>query len=164
MAGRLPEARQEVERTLEVARPRWELELVSSALALLPRLADLAGEGEDTLGPAEEAARISADSGNLLFHVLALEAVGVARLVLGQWDEAIAAFDRAISHAHVQAHSTMQDASMYAYLARAHLALGDQGTARQHADDAVAVAQDQGAKCFGMRRPARPGPGPVGGG
>jgi adenylate cyclase len=146
VAGRLPEARHEVERALEVARPRSELELVSSALALMPRLADFAGEGEDTLGPAEEAARISADSGNLLFHVHALEAVGIARLVSGRWDEAIAAFDQAISHAHVQAHSTLQDASLHAYLARAHLALGDQRTARQHADYAVSVAQEQGAR------------------
>jgi adenylate cyclase len=153
VAGRLPEARQEVERGLEVARPRSEVELVSAALVIIPRLADFAGEGEDSLTPAEEAARICADSGNLLFHVHALEAVGIARLVSGRWDEAIAAFDEAISHAHLQANSTLLDASLHAYLARAHLALGDQRAARRHAEEAVSVARDQGAdvlECAGL--------------
>jgi adenylate cyclase len=146
VAGRLPEAGQESERGLEVARSRSELELVSWALTLIPRLADFAGEGEDSLAAAEEAVRISADSGNLLVHVMALQAVGIASLVLGRWGEAFEAFDQAIGDSHLQAHSNLEDASLHAHLARAHLALGDQRAARQHADDALSVAQEQGAR------------------
>jgi tetratricopeptide (TPR) repeat protein len=153
VAGRLPEARQEMERALVLARPRSEQELVSWGLTLWPRLADLAGEGEDSLAPAEEAARISADSGNLLIHVMALQAVGVAGLVLGRWQEAIDAFNQAIGDAHARAQSSLEDASLHAYLARAHLAVGDQQSARQHAEDAVSVARSQEARileCAGL--------------
>ncbi len=153
VAGRLPEARREVERTLAVARPRSEVELVSGALYIVPRLADFAGEGEDARREAEEAARISTDTGNLLFHVLALEGVGIAKLVLGRHDEAVIAFDEALRFAHHQAHSAVEDASLHAYLARALLAGGDRRRARHHAAEAVAVARDQGARiveCAGL--------------
>jgi class 3 adenylate cyclase/tetratricopeptide (TPR) repeat protein len=156
--GRLDAGREDAERALVMARERSEIEVVSWTLAVSTRLAYDAGDEEDLRPLAAEAARISADSGNLALHVIALQALGMAELAAGRWEEATATLSSALSEADQYRVGLCEAGSLLAYLALGQLAVGDEAAAICHAHDAVATARRQGARvleCLGLLTRAR---------
>jgi tetratricopeptide (TPR) repeat protein len=144
--GRLPEAATDMKEALTLARRRAEPETVSWTLALLPQLAWLAGEGDDTLATAAEAVRLAEDTGNAFSLVLALEGLAVAHLAAGRPVEAVFTFERALAEAREHRSGLFEEAALLAYLARAQLAADNAAGAATAADEAVTVARRQGAR------------------
>jgi class 3 adenylate cyclase/tetratricopeptide (TPR) repeat protein len=144
--GRFGEAKEDAERSIDMARQRSEPEILAWALTVAPRLASLTGETIDTLGSAVEAVSIGEDTGNPMSLVLGLRALAVARLLLGEPAEAALAVERALSEARSRHTGHFAEAEILACLARARLAGRDAAAARAAATEAVAVARTQGAR------------------
>jgi class 3 adenylate cyclase len=151
--GRLPEAAADVERALTLARGRGETETVCWTLAMLPLLAWLSGDGQDTSDPAAEAVRLAEDTGDVASLFLALEGLALAHLVAARPGEAVALCERALAVGREKRSGLFAEASVLAHLALARLETGDQAAAGSVADEAVAVARRQGARvleCLGL--------------
>jgi len=156
--GHLDEARQDAERALLMARERSEIEIVSWTRAVSTRVSYDAGDEEDLHPSAIEAARISGDSGNLALHVIASQALGMAELAAGRWEEAAMTLARALSEARQHRVGLCEEASLLAYLALALLGVGDKAVAVSRAEEAVVVARRQGARvleCLALLTRAR---------
>jgi adenylate cyclase len=145
-AGRLTDARADVERALSVDRPRADRESLSHDLSLLPLLARLAGDDTDTTLSALEAAQIAEEAGNVAFWVAALEGLGLAHLAAGRAAAAVEAFDKALSLSRERRSGLWLEASVLAYLALAQLAAGDQRAAIAAAGEAVEVSRRRSAR------------------
>jgi hypothetical protein len=145
LMGRLPEALPEIDAVLVLARERAEAEMVCWVLCTSVRIVDLAGGSGDTVAMADEAVRISEDTGNRAFHLAALNAVGVANIGAGRWEEAAAALTRGVEEGRARG-LHFEEGRLLAHLARARLMGGDAPGARQAADEAVEVASRQGAR------------------
>jgi tetratricopeptide (TPR) repeat protein len=144
--GRLAEARPLLDQTVLLTRQRADVEWLVWALATYAHLAEWTGEDHKAPARAAEAVRIAEESGSVFIHVIALHAVGVAQLGAGQWSDATAVLDRALTAARAHGAGRFEEASLPAHLARAHLGHGDADAARARADEAVAVARRQGAR------------------
>ena len=142
--GRLPEAAAEVEEALRLARPKTETDTVAWALAVLPHLDWLRGEGDRGLGAATEALRLAEETGNAGALVLALEGVALAHLAAGLPSQAVNACERALGEARERRSGLFEEARLLVHLASARLAGGDLGGALSAADDAVSVARQRG--------------------
>jgi adenylate cyclase len=156
--GRLDEARHDAERALGMARERSEFEMVSWTLAVSTRVSYYAGDEEDLSPLAAEAARISGDSGNLALHVIASQALGMAELAAGRWEEAAVTLAQALSEGRRHRVGLCEEASLLAYLALGLLGVGDKAAAVSRAEEAVAVARRQGARvleCLALLARAR---------
>ncbi len=145
-AGRLTDARADVERALSVDRPRADRESLCHALSLLPLLARLAGDDTDTTLSALEAAQIAEETGNVAFWVAALEGLGLAHLAAGRAAAAIEAFDKGLALSRERRSGLWLEASVLAHLALAHLAAGDQRAAIAAAGEAVEVSRRRSAR------------------
>jgi tetratricopeptide (TPR) repeat protein len=146
LMGRLSEAGQGIESALLMARERSEAEMSAWSLATYVRLAQYLGEDQDSLAHAKEAVRLTEDSGNLMFRVVALGALGLAALREGHWDEATATLLRALEERRAQRGRHFEEARILCHLARAHLESGDGLAAKRAVRDAVLVAEEQGTK------------------
>lgn len=156
--GRLDDARHDAERALAMARERSEIEMVSWTLAVSTRLSYDAGDEEDLRPSAAEAARMSGDSGNLALHVIASQALGMAELAAGRWEEAAVTLATALSESRQHRVGLCEEASLLAYLALGLLGIGDKAAAVTRAEEAVAVARGQGARvleCLALLTRAR---------
>ncbi|MGQ0630560.1 MAG: ATP-binding protein [Sporichthyaceae bacterium] len=151
-AGRLVEARQKVEHADALFQKRPVAEWQSWNLAQRAYLADLTGNQND-LDKAATAARqahaLATDSGNLTAAIRARQALGVVLLLRGSADEAATVFTDALAQARKHRSGLQEESSLLAHLARTHLALADAESARAAADEAVAVADRQGARVYG---------------
>ena len=145
-AGRVTDARTDVERAIAVVRPRREPETLSWALALVPLLEWLSGDDADTSAQAAEAVRVAEESGNPVSLVLALEGQALSHLTAGQPAEAVAASERALAVARDKRSGLFAEASVLAHLAQARLAAGDHVAASAAAAEAVDAARRQGAR------------------
>jgi tetratricopeptide (TPR) repeat protein len=144
--GRLNEARSTAEQAVTIGRARGEAETFGWALALLPLVAWLTGDGSDTSSPADEAVRVGEETGNVASLVLALEGRALSDLSTGRAAEAAAACEQALAVGRARRSGLFAEASVLAYLARARLATGDRPAAQAAAHEAVAVARRQGAR------------------
>jgi tetratricopeptide (TPR) repeat protein len=157
-AGRLGDAGADLQRALELARPRADPDNLPWALALVPQLAWLIGERKDTSTAAAEAVRIGEDTGNVGALVLALEGLALAQLAAGRPAEAAAACERALTEARQHRSGLFQEASVLAHLAQARLAAGDPLAAAAVVDEALEVSRRQGARvveCLALLTRAR---------
>jgi tetratricopeptide (TPR) repeat protein len=140
--GRLPDAA--AEEALRLARPRTEIDTVAWALAVLPYLDWLRGEGDDALPAATEALRLAEDTGNVGALVLALEGIALAHLTAGMPSKAVRACERALTEARERRSGLFEEARLLVHLASARLAAGNVGRARSAAGEAVSVARQRG--------------------
>ena len=145
VTGRLAEALAEIDRALTLAREHSEAEMACWVLSTYVRLLDLSGETRDSLALAQDAVRISEETGNRAFHLASLTAEGVALLAASRAKEAAATLSRGVDEGRARG-LHFEEARQLAHLARARLACGDAAAARQSADAAVAVAGEQGAR------------------
>jgi class 3 adenylate cyclase/tetratricopeptide (TPR) repeat protein len=145
LAGRLPEAAQDIDRAVALGRRRAEPDPLGWALTLAGRLAWLSGEGEG-LASAAEAVRIGEDTGNIAGLVLGLESQALSELAAGRPSRAVAACQRALREMRAHQSGRFEEGPVLAHLARARLAAGDPAEAVDAAIDAVTVAVRQRAK------------------
>jgi tetratricopeptide (TPR) repeat protein len=157
LAGRLPEAARDLERSLAIARPRAEPEPLCWALSLVARLAWAAGDGDGS-DAAAEAVKLAEDTRNTADLVLGLESVALSELMAGRPSAAVSAGERALLEARERRSGLFEEASVLAHLAAARLAAGDAAGAAGTADEAVEVARRQEARvveCFALFTRAR---------
>jgi tetratricopeptide (TPR) repeat protein len=144
-AGRLGDARADVEHALALARSRSEEEMLCDGLSVLPLLGWLAGDGVDASPSAVEATQLAEETGNVAFLVHSLESLAVAHLSAGRTREAAAVCERALTLGRQHRSGLVWEASLLAWLALARLMDGDPAAAAA-ADEAVAVARGRGAR------------------
>jgi hypothetical protein len=144
LAGRLPEAAQDVERALALGRVRAEPDPFCWALTLPGKLAWLTGEGQG-LESAVEAVRIGEDTGNIVGLVLGLESVALSELQAGRPSPAVVACERALREMREHRSGLFEEGLVLANLSRARLTAADIAGAADAAADAVAVARRQQA-------------------
>jgi class 3 adenylate cyclase len=145
LAGRLPEAAQDMERALSLGRLRAEPDPLCWALTLAGRLAWLTGEGEG-LTSAAEAVRIGEETGNIVGLVLGLGSLALSELAGGRPSLAVAACERALREMREHQSGLFEEGPILTYVAQAHLAEGDAAGAVDAAIGAVTVAGRRQAK------------------
>jgi class 3 adenylate cyclase/tetratricopeptide (TPR) repeat protein len=147
VGGRLEEAEAEAGDTLAWARDRSDVEGVAWLLTTLVRLNDRRGTAdEDGVVWAMEAIRITEETGNLLFQMIARTALATAHLAVGRFNGAIRITDETLKEIRGPRNPRYEEANALTLLARAHLGDGHVDVARRLTDDAVQVAHRQEAK------------------
>jgi class 3 adenylate cyclase/tetratricopeptide (TPR) repeat protein len=146
LTGRLREARQDARHVLDLATAYSPGELVVFTLTLFPRLSSYAGDEDHCLAQAREAVRIADDLGSARARIRAIHGLAVAQLSVNRYEEAAALLTSALDEARAGNVGRFEEAALLSYLARAHIRLDDREAARRCADDAVEVAQCQGAR------------------
>ena len=151
--GCLGAVRSDVERAVAIARPRGEGDTLMWALALVPHVTWFEGEAADTTATALEAVRVGEDTGNVMALAIALEGLAVSQLAAGRAGDAIATCDRILAAGRQQSSGLLVEASVRAFQAYAHLAVGAPAAAVTAADEAVEISRRQGARvveCFAL--------------
>jgi tetratricopeptide (TPR) repeat protein len=126
----------------------WEAsmpEIVAWARPVHALIAFLSGDAAGAVDHALESARLADELGSAFHSVLALEGLGAAYLAAGQGAEALRPLADALALAHDRHVGLFEEASLQAYLADAHRAVGNDGAAVEAAEAAVAVARRQNA-------------------
>ena len=84
--------------------------------------------------------------GGSISRVLAFRALGTAHLLNQEWNEAMAALERALEIAREHRTGLHMEASILAGLSSAQLGLGDARRARETAEQAISIAREQGTQ------------------
>lgn len=95
--------------------------------------------------------RLAEECGNVASLVVALSAVGLAQLGLGDHRAAADALEEGLDQARAHHVGLFEEGNLLAYLAQAHLGLGDRDAAARLAAEAVDVARRQGARTVEYR-------------
>jgi tetratricopeptide (TPR) repeat protein len=151
-AGRLGDARADLERALALARARGDREALCFSLSYPPILGWLAGDGVDASPSAVEATHLAEGTGNVFGLVASLEGLAVAHLSAGRTREAATVCERALTLGRQHRSGLSWETSLLAWLALARLMEGDPAAAAA-ADEAVTVARARGARvdaCFAL--------------
>jgi adenylate cyclase len=147
LMGRLEEAAALSEPAIEKARDPEDTELLVPFLGTSAVLARWRGEGEaEALARAGEAFEIAERGGSSHARVQALNSLGLAHILMQDWSAAIEALEDALATAREHRTGLHIEALLLTHLARAQLGLGESERACQTADQALAVAQHQGAR------------------
>jgi tetratricopeptide (TPR) repeat protein len=144
--GRLADATRAADQGIAAGRERSEPDLVAFSLPVHALVGFLSGDGEAAIGRAMEAVRFAGELGNPFHTVLAHEGLGAAYLAAGRGEDALPPLRDALALARDRHVGLFEESSLLAYLADAHLHLGDETAAIQAAEDAVAVARAQAAR------------------
>jgi adenylate cyclase len=158
LRGEWKEAREALDQGLAIARAGVEPEWIAWLLSVIPRLARSPGEFEASLTQADEALRVAEDCGNTASRVVALGAVGIAQLGLGNNSEACDVLNDALDEARSRQAGLFEEARLLVYLAQARFRLGDRDAAWALANEAIDIARRQGTRvfeCFGLLSRAR---------
>jgi adenylate cyclase len=140
-AGRLADAAAEIEMALAVARPRNETDTVAWALAELPHLEWLRGDGNAGASSAAEALRLAEETGNVGALVLALDGLALAHLRAGEPVEAVGLCERALAEARGRRSGLFAEARLLIHLSNGRLAAYDPVGALAAAREATALAR-----------------------
>lgn len=146
--GRLGEARQTLGRAVAVARGESNHDSLCWGLALGAHLARLTGEDEDCISSATEAVRLGEDTGNTMSQVQGLESIALASLMAGRPSDAREACERALDVGRLHRSGLFAEAPVLALLARSRSAMGEAASATALAEEALEVAQRQGARAL----------------
>ena len=150
LGGRLEEGRRDGEAALKLSRERAELEADLMAGWVLAHHCEFAGELSE-VAPAREAVRIGEDSGNIIGHLLALEALGVTERLTGQLQACDGTLRRALSVVEETGVGVFLRAPFLADLSSVRWQLGSAEGAMAAADEAVEAALSGGARIHECR-------------
>jgi adenylate cyclase len=151
VTGRFEEARREIAQALRLARDSGIPENLGWTLGVISILADHTGESAfGDLGSAEaaalEALRIAEDLGSIFSRAVALANLGLAHLVVGEYEEAERLVAEALDIERTRRLGLEQETMAMASLARAQLGQGHAAAARRTAEECVALAQERGQR------------------
>jgi tetratricopeptide (TPR) repeat protein len=138
--GRLPEARQSLERALALAEELDELEIQAIAHGFFGYYARCHGDPEIARRHVPEALRISERMGSALARSFAYRSLGGLHLMDERWDDAIAMFRRALDVARAQRTTLWAEPYTLADLAECHVGGGRNDEAMEMAEAAVSLA------------------------
>jgi tetratricopeptide (TPR) repeat protein len=145
--GRLTDAGVELREAVRSAADHGEIENRGGPRVL--RDAQL-GDGRPAaaLVHARSAVEIAEASGSAFSRVLAYKALGLAHTLGGAWVDAVEILQASLRIALEAKANVLEEGSVRALLAEAHLGAGKRETARRLADDAVAAARRRGTPIY----------------
>jgi adenylate cyclase len=145
--GRLEGARPALDRATEFAREQDDTVSFVAALDNYVVLARFWGGAEgDALAHARQAVDTAERKGGSFSRVFAFRALGAAHLLNREWNDAMAASERALELAREHRTGLHMEASILAQLSSARLSLGDARRARETAEQAISIARERGTK------------------
>jgi tetratricopeptide (TPR) repeat protein len=145
--GRLDEARLVLDGATEFAREQDDTVSLVVALANYVLLARFQGSAEgEALAHARQAVDTAERKGGSFSRVMAFHSLGNAHLLNQEWNDAMAALERALELARERRTGLQQEASILADLSNAQLGLADARRARETAERAISIAREQGTK------------------
>ena len=138
--GRLPEARESLERALALAEELDELEIQSIGHGFFGYFARCHGDPELARRHVPEALRISERMGSALARSFAYRGLGGLHLMEGRFEESIAMFEKSLEIARASRTVLWAEPYTLSDLAECHLALGRNEQALEMAESALALA------------------------
>jgi class 3 adenylate cyclase/tetratricopeptide (TPR) repeat protein len=138
------ESASEFDRALRVAQEQGDIETQGWAHSCCVWLLRFTGELETVLSHATQGYEIAERIGGAFSRVVALHCLGYARLMVGETDGAIAAFERSIELGRETRTGLEQEAARFAGLAEALLSAGDHRRALEAAQQSVTLARERG--------------------
>jgi tetratricopeptide (TPR) repeat protein len=138
--GRLPEARESLERALTLAEELDEHEIQAIAHGFFGYFARCHGDPEIARRHVPEALRISERMGSALARSFAYRGLGGLHLMDERWEDAIAMFETALDVARSQRTTLWAEPYTLSDLAECHLELGRSDEALEMAEAAVSLA------------------------
>ena len=139
------EAHKEAERALALALEHADVENAGWAHAAQVWLRWFEGDGETALEHANRGVEIAERTGGSFQRGSAYGWLGLAHVVRGEWDAAIAALERSLENLR-EARSGLWEPWQLAWLAEAYLGAGRSDRAREAAEEAVELAREQRAR------------------
>jgi adenylate cyclase len=143
---RSPEGEGDVERALALALEQPSAELVGLIHWMGAGIARLRGDPAAAMGHARQALAIVGRVHLPSLETIAFGALGAAHLVREEWNEAVAAFERALALLREHRINVGFEALYLSGLADAHLGRGEAERARTLAEEAIATAQRRGTR------------------
>jgi tetratricopeptide (TPR) repeat protein len=144
--GRLDEARRDLVHVVEVARETGEPEVLGWALHNWSYLEILTGASEKAPGYAAECLQIAEKLGSTFSQVHALGGMAHAQSEQSLWKDAIASLRRALDLAREHRTAREAEAGLLVRLADAYRGDGQLERARETIAEALAVAEERGAR------------------
>jgi class 3 adenylate cyclase/tetratricopeptide (TPR) repeat protein len=146
--GRLEESAHEIEKTIDLARQEGESEILADAHGWRAFTATLRGEPEAALAHAQRAVEIAETLGVPLGQSHAHLALGHARALRGEWDDARHALEVARAIIRESHTGLNHEPAVLAQLADAVGRGGDEKRARTVAEEAVSLARERRTVIF----------------
>jgi hypothetical protein len=149
--GRPMDGVEVIERAIEIARRRRDVEASAYAHTMASAVCELLGDGGSALRQARQGLEMAEASGTPGWRALALGYLAWAHEVAGQWAEASEAAESALAIVRTRHVGLWQEPDCLAVLARAHLGSGAPARALEAAEEAVARARERGTRPFEIR-------------
>jgi adenylate cyclase len=149
--GRPMDGVEVIERAIEIARRRRDVEASAYAHTMASAVCELLGDGGSALRQARQGVEMAEASGTPGWRALARGYLAWAHEVAGQWAEASAAAESALAIVRTRHVGLWQEPDCLAVLARAHLGSGAPARALEAAEEAVARARERGTRPFEIR-------------
>ena len=140
ITGDLEQGGRTLERGVEIARDRGDLELVAWGRVLQVWSMRYSGAAERASDIAREAVEIGERTGGTITRATARLAEGIAHLLNEDWSRAVEALERSLAIAKKGGAGTEYAPWMLTYLAEALLGGGQPGLARARAEEAAEIA------------------------
>jgi adenylate cyclase len=148
MLTRYEEARRSLDRAVVLAEEHGEMEILGWAQGGYVNLAQGTGNLEGALSHARQAVEIAEKTGSSFSRVLALQLLGAAHLLHGQWRESLEASTWALEIARESKTALSLEGRLLSYLAEAHLGAGDPILALEAANEAVGTIGRRGGRVY----------------
>jgi tetratricopeptide (TPR) repeat protein len=146
--GQLEESASYLDRALRVAQEQSDLEVQGWTHGHYVWLARYTGQTETALAHATQAHEIADRIGSAFSRVWSLCYLGYAHFMLGEIDEAIAAFERSLELAREARTGLQPEAWLVAGLSEVLLSAGDQGGALEASEESVTLALKRGTQMY----------------
>ena len=146
--GRLHEAEKRLIVALRLAREHEPPETVSWSHTFHVFVAEASGDARRALAAAQAALEVGESSGSPHALAVAFAALGNARMLVGEWEDAIEACDRSLTMMREKGVALEAEAFALATLARAHLGGGDVVRAQALGNEAASLSRNQGTPVY----------------
>jgi class 3 adenylate cyclase/tetratricopeptide (TPR) repeat protein len=147
-AGELRAASRDLDRAIELAQARGDLEVVAMARGFYALVGWFTGDATLGLTHARQAVEIAERIGSPLARGQAYGFLGIAHVQREEWDAAVSSLQQELAIARAHRTLLFVEAGTLAMLAQAYLGRGDHALARATAEQAVAVARQRGSPLF----------------
>jgi class 3 adenylate cyclase len=140
-----------IERAIEIARRRRDVEAGAYAYSAASAVCELLGDGGSALRQGRQAVEMAEASGGPLFRALARGYLAWAHEVAGQWAEASGVAESAIAIIRTRRVGRLAEPECLTLLAHAHLRSGASARALEAAEEAIARTQEGGLRVYEIR-------------
>jgi adenylate cyclase len=145
LMGRLREGATELDRVIEVARASQQLMVLYTSHAFHVSRCEITGETAAALVHGREAVSVAERMENPFSRVYAYFNLGLAHVLNGTWDDALAALEQALAIGRDR-RLALVEGRVLAVMSAAYCGLGDGAKALALAEEALAVSRRRGTK------------------